>query len=232
MRQRGQEVAALHRDLIEPARRQVALRALPSRSRSPNSRIVSSGVKIGSSARVTPSRLNSAFASSVISAGSRSPLRNERSIKSIQHASRLHLGGGELVVARDRASRSRACTDAIEVVGGSPISISVGGDVVAAMIAERHQQARRRARACVGDSRAVIPKSISASRTSTSSGSGAADGTAPRPRCARSASTPLARARVDRSPRHLALASAGSACPAARRTRCPGADRRERIRRS
>jgi hypothetical protein len=48
----------------------------------PNSRMVSSGVYDGSSARVTPSRLNSALASSVISAGSRSPLRNERSITS------------------------------------------------------------------------------------------------------------------------------------------------------
>ena len=189
---------------------------------------------VGSSARVTPSRLNSALASSVSSAGSRSPCWNEMSITSNRTRARLHLADGEVVVARDERRRSRGCSRR----GRSP-SVGVAhldqrrGDVVAAIVAERHQQARRRARACVVERRAVMPKSISASRTSTSAGVGVRRVPAPPASMLRQRRRGRARAIV--APvvaRHLGRRQRVPRAAAARRTRCPDADRRGRSRRS
>ena len=195
----------------------------------PNSRIVSSGVYDGSSARVTPSRLNSALASSVISAGRRSPCWNERSITSNRMLSRLHLGRGELHVARDERGDLPRVAGAVEVVRRLALLDERRGHLVAAVVAKRHEEPRGRV-AHGGATAAPSCRSRSArAGRPRPRARGSAAACASTSSCA--SGVAASRGSSRRSPPPPRRGSSGSACPAARRTRCPDADRRGRSRR-
>ena len=228
----SEEIAALRRELIEPARIEIALRALGRDLVAELADRRDRELKVGSIALVTASRLNSVLASSVSSAGRRSPLLERDVDQLVQHLAGIDLADGEIVVARHQRRRRRARSRRDRSPGSSsPISIERLGRIVAAIVGEIEQQAndvlaqgRRQPRGHAEIDQRELDVDVG--------GCGAAS----RLRLVLDASERRRRGtlrrRADRTP-SLPTASSGlSSRPAARRTRCPGADRRGSVRRS